>query len=50
VVIGSEGATDRETYRRVVGRPVETVAEAGDRFIRNDGQGHSLPAPAGPSA
>jgi diaminopropionate ammonia-lyase len=50
VVIGSEGATDRETYRRIVGRPVEVVAEASDRFMRDDRHRGSLPAAAPPSA
>ncbi len=27
-LIGSEGATDRQTYARVVGRPAERVADA----------------------
>jgi diaminopropionate ammonia-lyase len=39
LLVGSEGATDRETYRRVVGRPAEAVAEAADRFTRAGGEG-----------
>jgi diaminopropionate ammonia-lyase len=50
LLIGSEGATDRETYRRVVGRPAEAVAEACDRFTRNHGQVRSFPTPAVTSA
>jgi diaminopropionate ammonia-lyase len=50
VVVGSEGATDRATYRRVVGRPVEAVVEASDRFIRNSGQCHPPSAPPPPPA